>query len=150
MFDNQFMQLALQQAQKAFEENEVPVGCVIVHRKTKEIIASTHNLVENNNNPTHHAEILAIDAACKKLNSKNLSECDLYVTLEPCTMCASAISHSRIKNLYFGANDEKQGAVESGVNFFSSNSCFHKPEIYSNIMTEESKELLKKFFKTLR
>jgi cytosine deaminase len=94
--------------------------------------------------------MIAIEAACKLLKSKNLSNYDLYVTLEPCTMCAAAISYARIGRLFYGAYDTKQGAVENGVRFFTQESCMHRPEIYDNIMAEESSNVLKRFFETLR
>ena len=149
-FDNKFMQLALAQAKRAFNQNEIPVGCVIVKRECGSIIAKTRNMVEQKKNPNLHAEILAINIACTKLNSKNLSECDIYTTLEPCTMCAAAISASRLGRLYYAASDEKQGAVENGVRFFSSSSCFHFPEVYQGICEEESVNLIKSFFRKLR
>ena len=142
------MQMALSEARKAYDKGEVPVGCVIVHNQ--QVIARAHNLVQYNKNPNAHAEILAINEACQYLNSKNLAECNLYVTLEPCTMCASAISNARIKGLYYGAADAKQGAVENGVQFFAAESCMHRPEIYSGLMHQESEELLLRFFAKLR
>lgn len=149
-FDNQFMLIALQEAQKAYLEGEVPVGCVIVHRTNRKIIAKTHNMVQQRNNPNLHAEIIAINTACELINSKNLSNYDIYVTLEPCTMCASAISNARLGRLYYGAEDSKQGAVENGVRFFTSPSCLHKPEIYSDINNKPSEKMLNSFFNSLR
>jgi len=149
-FDNKFMQLALSEAKLAFDQNEIPVGCVIVKRKCGSVIAKTRNMVEQNNNTIFHAEILAINDACKELNNKNLSDCDIYTTLEPCTMCAAAISASRLGRLYYGASDEKQGAVENGVRFFNSPSCFHSPEVYYGICQERSATLIKSFFRKLR
>ncbi|MCP5369267.1 MAG: nucleoside deaminase [Rickettsiaceae bacterium] len=144
------MQLAFEYAKKAFDKNEVPVGCVILHFPTNTIIAQTHNKVEEQKDCTWHAEIEAIKIASALLNSKNLSECDMYITLEPCTMCISAISNSRIRRLYYAVADPKQGAVESGVKFLDSPSCYHYPEVYSNIMENESRELLVRFFQKLR
>lgn len=149
-FDNKYMRNALGNALYAEASDEVPVGAVIVSRATGEIIAESHNKVELDQNPLRHAEIIAIEAACKLLKTKNLSHCDLYVTLEPCTMCAAAISYARIGRLFYGAYDPKQGAVENGVRFFTQESCMHRPEIYDNIMAEESSELLKRFFEKLR
>ena len=106
--------------------------------------------MQQNKNANLHAEILAINAACKKLDNKNLLNCDIYVTLEPCTMCASAISNARLGRLYYGAQDTKQGGVENGVRFFASNSCLHKPEIYSGIQNRQSEEIIKNFFGQLR
>jgi cytosine deaminase len=145
-----YMQLAMQQARIAFNNNEVPVGCVIVYNKTGEILAKTHNLVENKNLAIAHAEILAITKACQLIGSKNLSGCDIYVTIEPCAMCSSAIAHARISRLFYGAADEKHGAVENNVRFFSHKFCFHKPEIYPGIDCEASKELMQSFFRKIR
>lgn len=144
------MQLALDEARKAFHMGEVPVGCVIVDREEDKIIAVAHNLMQQENNPNFHAEILAINIACSKMDNKNLSNCDVYVTLEPCTMCASAISNARIGRLYYGASDKKQGAVESGVKFYTSGSCMHRPEIYSGINSCESAAIIESFFSQLR
>lgn len=144
------MRIALAQAKLALEEGEIPVGCVIVRRKDKKIIATGHNLVQQQKNPLLHAEIIAITEACKKLDNKNLSDCDIYVTLEPCAMCASAISNARLGRLYYGAEDIKQGAVENGIRFFTSTSCFHRPEIYFNLAREESRVIMKSFFGHIR
>lgn len=147
---DRFMSRAIAEAESALEKGEVPVGAVVTHKITGDIIATAHNLMETSGNPTCHAEILAISEACKKLSSKNLSDCDIYVTLEPCTMCASAISHARIARLFYGAPDIKGGAVENGVRFFTSSTCHHRPEIYPGIMAAESSDLLRMFFNTLR
>ncbi len=144
------MHLALQEAQKAFNEGEVPVGCVITRSKDSSIVATTRNLMQHSKNPNFHAEILAINLACAKLDSKNLSECDIYITLEPCTMCSAAIANSRLGKLYYAAADKKQGAVENGLKFFNSVSCFHRPEIYSGILEEESVNIIKSFFGKIR
>ncbi len=149
-FDNQFMLHALKEAKKAYLDGEIPVGCVIVDRLSGKIISQTHNMMQQGKNANLHAEIMAINAACKKMDSKNLSNCNIYVTLEPCTMCASAISNARLGRLYYGATDAKQGAVENGVRFFSTKSCFHRPEIYSDIYSAESEEIIKNFFVRLR
>ena len=148
-FDDECMRQALEQALYAASSNEVPVGAVIVHRLNKEVIAKSHNKIETERNPTAHAELLAINAACKLLGNKNLAEYDLYVTLEPCAMCAAAIAHSRIGRVFYGASDYKMGAIENGVRFFTSHTCHHHPEIYLGIMAEESEKLLKDFFKKL-
>jgi tRNA(Arg) A34 adenosine deaminase TadA len=145
-----YIEIAYKQAKIAFKKSEVPVGCAIIDRGTGQILAKTHNLCESKNNPTLHAEIVAISLACKKINNKNLSNCDIYITLEPCAMCASAISHAKIKRVYYSAPDEKQGAVENGIRFFNSKSCLHRPEIYSGIMKNESETLLRDFFAKLR
>jgi cytosine deaminase len=149
-FDNQHMRSALENALYAQVNKEVPVGAVIVMRDTDKIISTGYNRVETDANPTKHAEMIAIEAACKVLQSKNLSECDLYVTLEPCAMCAAAISYSRIGRLFYGASDPKQGAVESGGRFFTQDTCMHRPEIYDGIMSEEARSLMKVFFENLR
>lgn len=144
------MAQALAQAKIAYDIGEIPVGCLIVNNKNGEIIVATHNLMQRDKNPNYHAEILAINAACNKLSSKNLNGCDIYVTLEPCTMCASAIANARIARVYYAAEDKKHGAVENGVRFFTTNSCFHRPEIYSGINEAESSALLKTFFSKIR
>ena len=144
------MDYALQEAQKAFENNEIPVGCVIVNRHNGNIISRGYNMMQTHKNANLHAEIIAINIACKTLQTKELSDYDIYVTLEPCTMCACAISNARLGRLYYGAADIKQGAVENGVRFYNSPSCFHKPEIYHGINAEESEKLIKNFFSNLR
>jgi tRNA(Arg) A34 adenosine deaminase TadA len=149
-FDNDIMLLALKEAKIAGTQGEVPVGCVIVNRANKEVIAQSHNMMQQGKNANFHAEILAINAACQKLDNKNLLNCDIYVTLEPCTMCASAISNARLGRLYYGAPDKKQGSVENGVKFFTSNSCLHRPEIYPGIESTQSEEIIKNFFGQLR
>jgi tRNA(adenine34) deaminase len=139
-----FMGTALAQAKVAAEAGEVPVGCVIV--RDGEVLARAGNRTLRDRDPTAHAEILALRAAAAKLGSERLIGCDLYVTLEPCTMCAAAISFARIRRLYFGAGDPKGGAVESGVRFFSSPTCHHKPEVYGAIREAEAAAVLKEFF----
>ncbi|MDD4556887.1 MAG: nucleoside deaminase [Alphaproteobacteria bacterium] len=150
MCEEIYMKRALELAQKAFEQDEVPIGAVIVNAQTGEIISETHNLSEHTDCCTAHAEILAINEACRKLGTNRLWDLDLYVTLEPCTMCASAISFARIKTLYFGASDMKGGAVENGVRFYDSPTCHHKPNIQGGIMAKEASFLLKSFFKNKR
>ncbi len=149
-FDNQIMLLALEEAKLAKKLGEVPVGCVIIERSSGKVIAKSYNQMQQGNNPNLHAEMIAISLACKKLGNKNLADYDIYVTLEPCTMCASAISNARLGRLYYGASDIKQGAVENGVRFFTSSSCMHRPEIYSGIQIIEATKLLKNFFSNLR
>jgi tRNA(Arg) A34 adenosine deaminase TadA len=144
------MKLAIEQAVKAFAVNEVPVGAVLVHAKTKKIIASAHNLTLHNNDPTAHAEILVIRQACALLTSDRLPDYDLFVTLEPCAMCATAIAFARIRRLYFGAYDVKGGAVESGIRIFSQPTCHHTPEIIGGIYESDCGKLLKDFFGTKR
>jgi tRNA(adenine34) deaminase len=144
MIENKFMREALNQAHLAFEKDEVPVGCVITHKG--KVIAKAFNKNRSLNDPSAHAEILAMRAASEIMNSPRLDDCDLYVTLEPCTMCFGAISWAKIKNLYFAASDEKFGAISNGP--IPKN--YHKPEIYSGISEEESKMLMQDFFKSKR
>jgi tRNA(adenine34) deaminase len=149
-FNDEYMRLALEQALYAMSSQEVPVGAIIVNRKSGEIVGRGYNQMEAASNPTYHAELLAINDACKNTRSKNLCDCDIYVTLEPCTMCAAAISNARIGRVFYGANDPKMGAVEHGVRFFTSHTCHHRPEVYVGIMALESQELMKQFFNRLR
>jgi tRNA(adenine34) deaminase len=139
-----FMNLALKAAETARQVGEVPIGCVIV--RDGEIIASAGNRTLTDRDPTAHAEILAIRAAADKTGSERLTDCDLYVTLEPCTMCAAAISFARIRRLYYGAADPKGGAVDNGVKFFSAPTCHHRPEVYGGIGEQEAARLLRDFF----
>src|SRR5215213_8099434 len=143
-----FMQQALAQAHEAKARGEVPVGCVIVRDRT--VIAAAGNRTLADRDPTAHAELLAIRAAAARLGSERLSDCDLYVTLEPCAMCAAAISFARIRRLYYGAADPKGGAVESGVRFFASPTCHHRPEVYGGIGESEAAMLLREFFRARR
>lgn len=143
-----FMKEALKEAKKAYEKLEVPVGAVIV--KDGKIIARAHNQKETKFDTTKHAEILAIQKASKKLQSWRLIDCDMYVTLEPCSMCAGAIINSRIKNVYIGASDEKTGAVGSVFNLFTDYKFNHKPEFEKGILEDECRGLLQEFFKALR
>lgn len=145
-----YMRLALDLAKTAAENDEVPVGAVVVDAQTGEILATAYNQSAHNGDATSHAEILAIQSACKKLGQARLWNMDMYVTLEPCTMCAAAISFSRIANLYFGAADEKGGAVVNGVKFFESPTCHHRPNVESGILGAESTALLQNFFKKKR
>lgn len=142
------MELALEQARLAFELGEVPVGAVIFHQG--KLIAKAHNLTRHVFDPTGHAEIRAIRMACEALSSERLPECDLYVTLEPCAMCAGAISFSRIRRLYYGARDAKGGAVEHGPIFFSQPTCHHSPDIYAGLCESEASSILTDFFSTRR
>ena len=143
-----FMQEALQEARKAYKKLEVPVGCVIV--KDGKIIARAHNLKETKYDTTKHAEILAIQKASKKLESWRLIDCDMYVTLEPCPMCAGAIIQSRIKNLYYGACDEKTGAVGSVLNLMEDFKFNHIVNVEKGILKNDCENLLKDFFRELR
>jgi len=143
-----FMDAALTQAKLAAERSEVPVGAVIVFKN--EIISRAGNRTLELNDPSAHAEVLAIRHACEKLGSQRLTNCDLYVTLEPCTMCASLISFARIRRLYIAAEDEKGGGVLNGVRFYNHSTCHHVPEIYSGLQESTAAELLKSFFKSRR
>lgn len=142
------MKEALKEAKKAYDKLEVPVGAVVV--KEGKIIARAHNLKETKYDTTKHAEILAIQKASKKLNSWRLIDCEMYVTLEPCSMCAGAIINSRIKKVYIGTLDEKTGAAGSVLNLFEDFTFNHKVEVEKGIMQEECEKLLKDFFKMLR
>ena len=132
-------------AAAAADAGEVPVAAAIVN-VDGQIIALAENRMKRDGNALHHAEILAIQAAMAKTGQSRLDEYDLWVTLEPCTMCAGAIAHARIKRLYFAAHDEKAGAVESGVRFFDSPSCHHRPEVYGGIGASEAAAMLRNFF----
>ncbi len=139
------MRAALDEARSAAARGEVPVGAVIVDQ-TGKIIAQAGNETLERKDPTGHAEINVLRRAARQFGSERLIGCDLYVTLEPCAMCAAAISFARIRRLYFGAADAKMGAVENGIRFFEQPSCHHKPEVYSGIAEEESSLLMKEFF----
>jgi len=143
-----FMKEALKEARKAYDKMEIPVGAVIV--KDDKIIARAHNQKETKFDTTKHAEILAIQKASKKLNSWRLLDCEMYVTLEPCSMCAGAIINSRIKKVYIGTKDEKTGAVGSVLNLFKDYKFNHNVEYELGIMSCESEKILKDFFKELR
>lgn len=145
-----YMRRALELAKQAAENDEVPIGAIVVDSLTGKIIAEAGNQSAHNGDATAHAEILAIQQACKKLNQPRLWDMDMYVTLEPCTMCAAAISFVRIKHLYFGATDKKGGAVVSGVKFFEAPTCHHRPTVEYGILAEESTKLLQDFFKKKR
>jgi tRNA(adenine34) deaminase len=142
------MDLALAEARAALAVGEVPVGCVIV--RDGEVIARAGNRTVSDRDPTGHAELIAIRQAAAALAAERLSDCDLYVTLEPCAMCAAAASFARIRRLYYGAADPKGGAVENGVRFFDSPSCHHRPEVYGGIGEAEASVLLKDFFRQRR
>ncbi|MBB3944916.1 tRNA(Arg) A34 adenosine deaminase TadA [Rhizobium skierniewicense] len=143
-----FMDLALVEAQAAALRNEVPIGAVLV--LDGRVIARSGNRTRELNDVTAHAEIAVIRMACEELGQERLAGADLYVTLEPCTMCAAAISFARIRRLYYGANDAKGGAVESGVRFFNQQTCHHAPEVYSGMAEVESAEILRAFFQGKR
>jgi len=143
-----FMQLAIEEARAAQDAGEVPVGCVIV--RESEVISRTSNRTLRDRDPTAHAELLAIRQAAAACGSERLTDCDLYVTLEPCAMCAAAISFARIRRLYYGAEDSKGGAVANGVRFFASPTCHHRPEVFGGISEHESATLLRGFFAARR
>lgn len=143
-----FMALALKEAEAAALRGEVPVGAVIVSEGR--IVASAGNRTRELADPTAHAEMLVIREACRELSSERLPGHDLYVTLEPCAMCAAAISFSRLRRLYFGAADEKGGGVVNGVRFFASPTCHHRPDIYPGLGETEAALLLKDFFRERR
>ena len=142
------MHIALKEAMKASIDNEVPVGAVIVHKG--KIVSQNHNLVRKNIDPTAHAEILCIRDVAQKLSSYYLNECEIYVTLEPCAMCVQAIAFSKLKRVYFGAYDEKFGAIENGVRFFSANTVSYVPEIYGGLEQAKASKILQEFFKKMR
>ncbi len=143
-----FMEMAIDEARAAGSRGEVPVGCVVV--RDGAVIASAGNRTLADKDPTAHAELLAIRAAATALGSERLTGCDLYVTLEPCAMCAAAMSFARVRRLYFGAGDPKGGAVENGGRFFVQATCHHRPEVYSGINESESAALLREFFAAKR
>ncbi len=142
------MALALAEARAAAERGEVPVGAVVM--RDGAVLASAGNRTLEDRDPTAHAEMLALRAAASALGSERLTGCDLYVTLEPCPMCAGAISFARIRRLYFGAADPKGGAVENGVRLYSSPTCHHVPEVYGGIAESEAGEMLRGFFRGRR
>ncbi len=148
MQKEEYMKQALKEAEKAYKKLEVPVGAVIV--KDGKIIARAHNQKETKTDTTKHAEILAIQRASKKLQSWRLIDCEMYVTLEPCSMCAGAIINSRIKKVYIGTSDEKTGAVGSVLNLFEDYKFNHKVETEKGVLQKECEQQLKKFFKELR
>ena len=143
-----FMDLALDQARAAAGRGEVPVGCVVVRHGA--VIARAGNRVIAEHDPTAHAEVVAIRQAGAVFGSERLEDCDLYVTLEPCVMCAGAIAFARIRRLYYGAADPKGGAVDNGVKFFASPTCHHRPEVYGGLAEAEASVLLKDFFQERR
>ena len=150
------MKLAFLKAKKCVAKypNEVPVACVIVNQQGR-VLSIEHNLVQTNNNPIHHAEMLAISNACKKIGSAKLNGCSVYTTLEPCLMCAGALMHARVSNIYFGAFDVKFGVLESNPIFYKNlnnekQKLPYKPNIYGGLMEQECQNLLDTFFKNLR
>lgn len=143
-----FMQMALNEARAAAERGEVPVGAVLV--RGTEVVARNGNRTRELNDPTAHAEMLVLRAGGAQLKSERLLNCDLYVTLEPCAMCAAALSFARIRRLYFGASDPKGGGVEHGPRFYSQPTCHHMPEVYGGIAERQAAEVLKAFFRDRR
>lgn len=142
------MAQALAEARKAVDAGEVPIGAVLV--KDGKVIAAAHNAPRGLCDPTAHAEVLAIRAAAQALGNDRLEDCELWVTLEPCAMCAGAIAHARIGKLYYAAADSKGGAVEHGARVFEQEQCLHRPEVYSGMGEDEAAGLLKDFFKVRR
>jgi len=148
MAEPNFMDQALAEAEAAGKRGEVPVGCVIVQDGAVVVRAGNRTLTDRD--PTAHAELIALREAARAIGSERLTDCDLYVTLEPCTMCAAAISFARIRRLYYGAADPKGGAVDSGVRFFSQPTCHHRPEIYGGIGEARAAGMLREFFAARR
>jgi len=145
-----YMEIALAEAKAGFEAGEVPVGAVVVDGASGEILARAHNRTERDADPTAHAELLAIRAAASRLGTARLAACDLYVTLEPCPMCAAAIGFARLRRLYYGAADPKGGGVEHGPRIFTQPTCHHRPEIYSGVEEIRAAALLRDFFRARR
>ncbi|MGE5200778.1 MAG: nucleoside deaminase [Acidobacteriota bacterium] len=144
------MALALAEAEKAGLRDEVPIGAVVVEAATGTVLAAAGNRTEELADPTAHAEMLALRAAAARVGAPRLPDCDLYVTLEPCPMCAAAISFARIRRLYFGAPDPKGGGVEHGPRIFTQPTCHHRPEVYGGIDEKRAGALLKRFFRERR
>ena len=142
------MKRAFELAEASSAMGEVPVGAVITH--AGEIIAEAHNMPRETHDPTAHAEILAIRRAAQALGQERLTDCELWVTLEPCAMCAGAIVHARIGKVYYGASDPKGGAVEHGARVFEQDQCLHRPEVYSGIGEARAAEMLREFFRVRR
>ena len=145
-----FMAFALAEAEKAGLRDEVPIGAVVVEAATGTVLATAGNRTEELADPTAHAEMLALRAAAARVGAPRLPDCDLYVTLEPCPMCAAAISFARIRRLYFGAEDPKGGGVEHGPRIFAQPTCHHRPEVYGGIDEKRASALLKRFFRERR
>ena len=137
-------------ARQAMAKGEVPVGAIIYHHGTKSVIAATQNLVEARGDCTAHAEMLAIAQAQQKLGSKSLKDCDIWVSLEPCAMCAGALAHARIKRIYYSAEDKKGGAIDNGPHIFNQPTTHHRPEIYGGLSSDVAAALLSDFFKARR
>ena len=148
--DNLFMGLAIELAHTAYENNEVPVGAVVVQKRNSEILAAFSNQMRSIGSSLAHAEMLALQKSMELIKNERLLGCDMYVSLEPCPMCAYAISIARIDTLFFATEDKKSGGVLSGPKIFESSSCHHKPKVIHGMMQKESSDLLKKFFKLRR
>ena len=148
--DQLFMGLAIELAHTAYENDEVPVGAVIVQRRNSEVLSAFSNQMRATKSSINHAEMLAIQKAMDLIKNERLLDCDMYVSLEPCPMCAAAISLARFRRLYFGAYDSKGGGVEHGPKIFQHASCNHRPEIIGGMNEKESGKLLTRFFRTLR
>jgi len=148
MTHKNFMDLALEQAKACEARGEIPVGAVII--RDNQVVAQAGNRIVELKDTTAHAEVLAIRAASEILGNERLIDCDLYTTLEPCTMCAAAISYARIRRLYYGAEDVKFGGVDNGVRFYHAASCHHRPEVYGGINEAEAANMLKAFFRARR
>jgi len=143
-----YMEKAIGEAKKAFDEGEIPIGCVIVHEE--KVIAAAHNTKQNKNNSLHHAEMLAMDSAMEVLNTKYLNECTMYLTIEPCAMCAGAMVNCRLKKLVFGAREPKTGCAGSNYNLLNDTRFNHRVEIEEGVMEEECAQLMKEFFRLRR
>lgn len=150
MNQHDYMQIALEEARAAGRRGEVPVGAVVVNPARDEVLAKAGNRVEELSDPTQHAEMIAIRLATAKAGNPKLLGCDIYVTLEPCAMCAQAISLARIRRLYFGAYDPKSGGVEHGARVYDHATCHHKPEVIGGLVETEAGALLADFFRALR
>ena len=150
MAKTRYMALALEEAAAAAEAGEVPVGAVLVEAGSGSVLARAHNRVEELSDPTAHAELLAIRAAAAELGMKRLTAADLYVTLEPCAMCAQAIAFARLRRLYFGAYDPKGGGVEHGAEIFRQPTCHHRPEVIGGVEETRCGDLLRDFFRARR
>ena len=147
--ENSFMQMALEEARKAAQTGEVPVGAVLVDAKGT-VLATAGNRTESTNDPSAHAEMIVLKEGCARQGAPRLEECDLYVSLEPCAMCAATISFARVRRLYFGAYDPKGGAVDHGPRFFAQPTCHHAPEVVGGIMESDCGKVLQDFFKARR
>ncbi|MDP2205050.1 MAG: nucleoside deaminase [Alphaproteobacteria bacterium] len=148
--ENKYMMRAIELARLAAAAGEIPVGAVLVDAASGDIVAEAHNLTERDHDATAHAEVLVLRAAGAALQAARLPDCDLYVTLEPCPMCAAAISFARIRRLYFGAYDPKSGGVENAAPFYAQPTCHHRPDVYGGLHEQDCAQLMKDFFKDKR